>query len=249
MNESEVSSSGIRAPRGPAYPSISLIRAIDYIRQIYDKDKQIPTSPEVAVKHLGFKSLSGPATRALAALKAFQLLEEEGKNLRVSDTAMHIMYPHSDSEKAEALLQAINGPKIYEDMISHYGGGDIRALILPSNSTLANYLIREKNFNHKVVPNFLRNFRESLDLVKSHCVEGEQMVSEEVAIGGFVERPDERRDEIAEGEIVDIPIRLPGGRKARLVIPTPFYETDKRHLIKQIEIIVTDEETKGKEDE
>lgn len=136
-------------------------------------------------------------------------------------------------------------------MISHYGAGDIRKLILPSDSTLTNYLIREKNFNHKVVPHFLRNFRESLNFVKSHLIEGERSIIGAVTTEEFKEEPSERLSmgEIAEGEIVDIPIRLPGGRKARLIIPTPFYETDKRHLIKQIEIIVTDEETKGEKDE
>jgi hypothetical protein len=40
-----------------------------------------------------------------------------------------------------------------------------------------------------------------------------------------------------------IPVRLTGGRRAWLEIPTPFYEADKLRLIAQINLVLTDEDT------
>ena len=41
-----------------------------------------------------------------------------------------------------------------------------------------------------------------------------------------------------------IPIRLPGGRRAWLVIPTPFFEADKSRLKAQIDLLLTEDDEK-----
>jgi hypothetical protein len=49
--------------------------------------------------------------------------------------------------------------------------------------------------------------------------------------------------DIVEDENSDrIPVRLAGGRRAWLVIPSPFYAADKRRLISQIELLLADDE-------
>jgi hypothetical protein len=40
-----------------------------------------------------------------------------------------------------------------------------------------------------------------------------------------------------------IPIRLSGGRKAWLNIPTPFYESDKARIKAQIDVLFADTDT------
>lgn len=44
------------------------------------------------------------------------------------------------------------------------------------------------------------------------------------------------------GEMDQIPVRLGGGRRAWLVIPSPFYEADKARLKAQIELLLADDE-------
>ena len=39
-----------------------------------------------------------------------------------------------------------------------------------------------------------------------------------------------------------IPVRLPGGRRAWLLIPTPFYDIDKKRLKAQIDLLLTEED-------
>lgn len=36
------------------------------------------------------------------------------------------------------------------------------------------------------------------------------------------------------------PVRLTGGRKAWLIVPTPFYEADKSRLKAQIDLLLTE---------
>lgn len=45
-----------------------------------------------------------------------------------------------------------------------------------------------------------------------------------------------------EDELDRIPVRLTGGRRAWLVIPTPFYSADKSRLKAQIDLLLTAEE-------
>ncbi|MCQ4142833.1 hypothetical protein [Vogesella sp. AC12] len=49
-----------------------------------------------------------------------------------------------------------------------------------------------------------------------------------------------------EQEGVDrIPVRLSGGRRAWIEVPTPFYEADRERLKKQIDLLITDDEDSG----
>ena len=47
---------------------------------------------------------------------------------------------------------------------------------------------------------------------------------------------------VISGDGDQIPVRLHGGRRAWLVIPAPFYETDKVRLKAQIDLILTQDE-------
>jgi hypothetical protein len=232
--------------RGPAYPAIGIARALEYIGMIHKKDQQLPTGPEIAVKHIGYASLHGVARRTLAALKAFGFLEETNGNVRVADLAMHIMFPHSDSEKGEALVAALKSPRIYADLITQYGD-DIQSLTLPSDDTLKAYLIRSKNFNVGTVDAFIEVFRESLNFVKNQLMLAPPVGQPAEKVITHKEKttpPDvesETRRQLYSGKRDEIPIRLPGGRRAILTIPAPFYEADKEHIIAQIRIIVPDE--------
>lgn len=42
-----------------------------------------------------------------------------------------------------------------------------------------------------------------------------------------------------------IPVRLPGGRRAWLIIPTPFFDADKARLKAQIDLLLTQDEEDG----
>lgn len=42
-----------------------------------------------------------------------------------------------------------------------------------------------------------------------------------------------------------IPVRLSGGRRAWIEVPTPFYEADRERLKKQIDLLITDDEDSG----
>ncbi len=45
-----------------------------------------------------------------------------------------------------------------------------------------------------------------------------------------------------EGDLDRIPVRLPGGRRAWLLIPAPFYNADKARLKAQIDLLFTEED-------
>src|SRR5688500_13312680 len=95
--------------RSPAYPSIDLRTAIERAATIYKAEKRHPAPVAVMVHHCGYDTTSSAGLRAIAALKQFGLLLEEGSNeerqLRLSELALDILI--ADSEESPQRLHAI----------------------------------------------------------------------------------------------------------------------------------------------
>lgn len=147
--------------RSPEYPAASLRAAVEYVRRLYDQDRQNWTQAEVAVKHLGYSSLNGASRTTLSALRKFGLIEYRGGDLRVSDAAMRILLPHSDDEKASTLLECLLSPKIYAWVSEQYPDWE-----LPSDETVNARLIRDLDFNPGATKGFLSDLRESIEFVR-----------------------------------------------------------------------------------
>jgi hypothetical protein len=147
--------------RSPNYPITSLGQAIEQIRKIYKEEKRNFTDPPVILKHLGYTDGSGTGYRELSALKQYGLLEDRSGSVGLSNTAYVLMYAEQGSpEYANALRESALKPQIFSEMLSAYPDG------LPSDATLRSFLIGKKGFNPAAVENFIRVFKETMELAK-----------------------------------------------------------------------------------
>lgn len=135
------------AIRSPGYPSLSLQKAIDEVRKIDSNYRSSPVDREDAAKLIGFKSLSGPAAKALAALASFGLVERAGKGeMRVTDLARQIIHPQDDDEKRRAIASAAMEPQLFRALNERFPD------VVPPEDGVRTYLNREGFNPVAVVP-------------------------------------------------------------------------------------------------
>src|ERR1700694_4032837 len=92
--------------RSPNYPAYGLNETIQMARAIWNKEERTTVSAEIAVRALGYQSLSGIARTKLASLRKFGLLEQvKNGGVRISDLGMKLLHHPKDSPEYQAASQ------------------------------------------------------------------------------------------------------------------------------------------------
>ncbi len=237
--------------KSPRAPSIPLGEAIERALRVYEKEKRYPAPTEVVAQGMGYKSANnGTALGALASLRYFGLLEkpEDGK-LAVSKDVENYQYAPDPKIKSELLLKWLRAPSIFADLLDRYPGG------LPSDANLRFDLIN-RGFSPAAADSTISVFRRSAEFAgynasqRDESNQADRQAGEALAletgvvpaassIVGSSKPP--LQSEFSVDETDTIPVRLSEGRKAWLVIPTPFYEADKLRLKAQIDLLLTED--------
>jgi hypothetical protein len=145
--------------RSPNYPSISLPDAIERVRKVYDREHTHKAAPEVIAKALGYAGVNGSSLGVMSALKKYGLLEDVGKDWKVSTDALTILVdpPHS-VERAHAIRRAAQAPALFANLLEEYGEKP------PSDDNLRAYLLK-RGFAQSAVDTPMRAYRETLEFV------------------------------------------------------------------------------------
>lgn len=153
---------GRTVQRSPNYPMFSLKDAIEKIKLVYQHERRNFTTAAVIQEDIGYKKGTGPAGRALSALRQYGLLEERSGTYGISDKGFIFTYAEENSlDRVAALREAATKPMIFKELVDTYSGG------LPSDATLKAYLIGKKSFNPSSVDDFIRLFKETIALAKA----------------------------------------------------------------------------------
>jgi hypothetical protein len=169
-----------RRERSPNYPGISLRKAVDRARELYNAERRHPAPVEAVAAAWGYRNAgSGSATVTVGALKKFGLLDEQrtsgGRILRLSDLAVEVLL---NPEPGEALRSAALLPALHREMWDKYGAE------LPSDRNLRYHLMK-RGFTESGVMDFLKVYRET------------------VAFAGLAVTDERRDDQGSEDEALD----------------------------------------------
>src|ERR1035438_2566614 len=142
--------------RSPNYPAHGLREAIELIRQVYDKEKRTVLSGHDIAGALGYSGLSGNARSKIASLKKFDLLDgDETKGMRVSELAVHFLYPASEVEALEAKRKAALAPDLFKHLYEEKRDG--------SDESIKNYLVSRMDFTPSGAAQAIESFKETLE--------------------------------------------------------------------------------------
>jgi len=144
--------------RSPNYPALSLPTAVERARSIHANEGQNAAPREVIVRHMGFGGLNGASASALSAISKYGLIEAvKDGDIRLTDLAMRILYPHSPEEKQEALLEAAFKPALFVELREKWPDRP------PSDDSLRSYLVR-KGFSQGALDQVIQFYRETLEI-------------------------------------------------------------------------------------
>jgi hypothetical protein len=145
--------------RSPNYPAFGLGKAIDLIRKVHTSIHHHKAPAAVVLKAIGYSSMSGRALSSISALKKFGLLEEIGKEFKVSKDAMLILFEPADSPaKSAALERAAMAPDLFSKLRSEFPGQ------MPSDDLLRSYLLQH-GFLVTTVNQAIRAYRDTISML------------------------------------------------------------------------------------
>ena len=145
MNETDTSPKPLgRTKRSPNYPGIDLELALERAQVLYKHEHHYPTDIATALAHWGYKPKSGGGLAALAAVKAFGLLEDEGRGgerfVSVSQFAVDIFLEEDPDRLAGLIQEAAIRPPVHYELWNRFGTN------LPSDSSITRWLTYERGF-------------------------------------------------------------------------------------------------------
>jgi hypothetical protein len=148
--------------RSPSFPFISLPEAIQRARLLYEAERRNPVSADVAVAHWGYAPKSSGGRQTIAALKAFELMEDVNGRLRLTDVGQHLVVREPGSPEHNVLLRQVAlSPPLFRKLWDRYGPE------LPPPQSLRSYLVLELKLNENAVENLMRSYRETVAAIST----------------------------------------------------------------------------------
>ena len=130
--------------RSPSYPGIDLELAVQRAQTLWEREHHYPASVETILSHWGYGAKSGGGYAAIAALKSFGLLEDQGSGAErkawLTDLAQEYMTTDDDAKRRGLIQGFATKPPIHAELWNRYGPK------LPSDQSLHLYLMRERGF-------------------------------------------------------------------------------------------------------
>ncbi len=143
--------------RSPNYPGLALPEAVERAKTIYEHIGKASSPKKAVLEFLGYSSENGAALRTLSALKTFDLISYEEKNIVLTKSACNIIiYSHDQAKVLKELKKLALMPRIFNDIYNKYKSGTFSDIALKAE------LIDAYNFNPKKVAGFIKNFKATL---------------------------------------------------------------------------------------
>ena len=147
--------------RSPSYPFISLGKAIDRTRSVYDSHRKEATRLSALASTLGYSPSSSGLQQTVAAMKQFGLLEDIGsgidRKVQISDLARRILADLRPGVRDSAIKEAAKRPKIIAEYLPKW------LPVRPSDSHCISELVFDRHFGEAAAKVFLKVFDETVE--------------------------------------------------------------------------------------
>lgn len=110
--------------RSPKAPRNSLKDAVAATEKLFGKARRATVSREAAANAVGYSGLTGSSLTLLASLVGYGLLDRKGQQVIVSERAIAILHPKSDSAKLKALKEAALANPVFQKLAESHVGCD-----------------------------------------------------------------------------------------------------------------------------
>lgn len=214
--------------RSPSYPAIPLDAALERAQALHDKEGRNPAPITAIHRHWNYSPNSGPANLALAALKKFGLLVDEGsgkeRRARLTELAITALRHPDSTKRKQAIQEAALKPAIHRELWEQHDGE------LPSDETLDWELTQERQFTATGAREFISQFKRTVEyaqLADAGTIGRQDVGAQDGGNSGDPEsQPDRdgaRRDAMS-GNTLSIPVPIIGGTPVTVAGQFPISE-------------------------
>jgi hypothetical protein len=167
--------------RSPAYPFISLGKALERAREFYTAQRQHAAPIVVAAQCWKFAVKSSGGLQTAAALKQYGLMKEAEntptRQVLLTDLALRIIRDERESslERGKAIQMAALMPKIHNELWAKWGSE------LPAEATVKYFLVQEKGYYEGSTDDLIKTYKDTIvfaklsDSDKDSHADGEQV--------------------------------------------------------------------------
>lgn len=142
--------------RSPVYPVIGLEEAISKVKELYNNEGKNPVARDVAVKSMGYKSISGRALQILSSLWQYKLIDRSKGMVKISDDAFAIIEaPANTPDKNEAIARVALAPTVFQEIKAQYPDS------LPSDENIG-WFLKKKEFGSLAAKIIIQCFKETI---------------------------------------------------------------------------------------
>jgi hypothetical protein len=255
--------------KSPRAPSISLDEALDKALKVYEKERLNAAPSDVVAQGMGYKDANnGRALGAIASVRYYGLMERRSDGrLAVTKEVENYKYAPSEDMRRAYLRRFVTAPAVFAELFEKYSSGLpsdgnlryelIQRDFLPATAeSLVGVLRRSAEFaklyeqeeDDSVKPTAFHVEGEepdhSVEMLTGNPVPAASSTSLIASSATFAQQQGPghtpREDELVD-EHDRIPVRLSGGRRAWLLIPSIFREADKLRLKAQIDLLLTED--------
>lgn len=240
-----------KSPRAPTMP---LDEALERALRIYEKDRLHPVPTEIAAKHMGYAGANnGSALQCLASLRYYGLLDRPRDGfVAVSKDVEALKFAPSEDLRKAFLRRFVGTPPLFAELLDRSQGG------MPSDESLKYELI-QRGFIPSSAGTVANVFKRSVEFADAlggaslpasppaampsdSFQDSEEAASLAPSPKQTLASSSEPAAHVEEGGHDRIPVRLPGGRRAWLIVPALFYDKDKERLKAQIDLLLTQDD-------
>lgn len=153
-----------RKGRSPSYPGIDLEFAIQRAEQLWQHEHHYPTAVPTILGHWGYGTKSGGGFAAIAALKNFGLMDDQGtgpdRTAWLTKLAQDILTAESKEQRQALIRQAALKPSMHLALWEKYGSR------LPSDVSMQLFLTREREFTPSGAGELVSEWKRTLAYAK-----------------------------------------------------------------------------------
>lgn len=255
--------------KSPRAPSFGLEESLANALKLYAEAQRSYVSSDVAAKILGYSGANnGSAARSLATMKSFGLLLSDNKgDVAIAPEVEEYRYAPNDSHRKDQLKRWLSTPKVYQELLTEYPDSLpsdqvvtyrlIKMGFLPNGAQeclrhfraaveFANYYDTFGRANQELSEHAAKTSaqsRENSEKISETApipppplvrAESDSRILQQQRNFAAADTPSNSADRI--------PVRLSGGRRAWIEVPSPLFTADKQILKNQIDLIMADDE-------
>ena len=163
-----------RTGRSPAYPYISVQKALQQTKALHDQEGEYAAPLESAVGAWGYSPKSSGGRQTLATMKYYGLIditgEGDNRKIKISDIARRIILDQreDETEKRNLIRRVALTPAAHKALYEQYPNG------LASDGSVEHFLIFDQGYNKSAAKELLLEFKETAkfsELYKSSSLE------------------------------------------------------------------------------